>query len=228
MFTPMEGLLAAGLAVMILVALVVLGKNISLQQQATELLEKVKKGTEPGIVDHQHTTDVDVFLNLHNALRLKAGLQPLKQSIPLEILAENQAKAMATKKVLSHAVIGYLHERLLAGNYKYKAAAENIACGQRTVAEVFESWVNSPGHKANILNRDLTEVGFAAFKIVNNFGNTVTTYWCAIFATPADFSTPDAPPTTLTYRHYSGDTISCMAVIVAYDKQTYLGHDPVK
>ena len=41
----------------------------------------------------------------------------------------------------------------------YKSAAENIAMGQRTAAEVVEGWMNSPGHKANIMNASYTHIG---------------------------------------------------------------------
>jgi uncharacterized protein YkwD len=41
----------------------------------------------------------------------------------------------------------------------YKAAGENIAMGQRTPEEVVTAWMNSPGHRANILNANFTHLG---------------------------------------------------------------------
>jgi uncharacterized protein YkwD len=41
----------------------------------------------------------------------------------------------------------------------YKAAGENIAKGQRTPQEVVTAWMNSPGHRANILNKRFTHIG---------------------------------------------------------------------
>ena len=58
----------------------------------------------------------------------------------------------------------------------FTAAAENIASGQRTAAEVMNSWMNSAGHRANILNATYNQLGVGAAKDSN--GNL---YWTQMF-----------------------------------------------
>ncbi len=51
---------------------------------------------------------------------------------------------------------------LRSGGYAGRCDAENIAEGQKSPREVFGSWMNSPGHRANILNPSYRDVGVAA------------------------------------------------------------------
>ena len=46
-----------------------------------------------------------------------------------------------------------------AKGIQYKAAPENIAMGQKTAAEVVKGWMESPGHRANIMNGNFTHIG---------------------------------------------------------------------
>jgi uncharacterized protein YkwD len=50
-------------------------------------------------------------------------------------------------------------KRITAAGYRWSNAAENIAKGQSTPAAVMQSWMNSPGHRANILNCKLKNIG---------------------------------------------------------------------
>ncbi|HVI42636.1 MAG TPA: CAP domain-containing protein, partial [Anaerovoracaceae bacterium] len=61
----------------------------------------------------------------------------------------------------------------------YSYAGENIAEGQRTPAEVMDGWMNSPGHKANIMNTSYTEIGVGY--VTNSNGNS---YWVQEFIRP--------------------------------------------
>jgi uncharacterized protein YkwD len=54
--------------------------------------------------------------------------------------------------------------------------AENIAMGQRTPAEAVQSWMSSPGHRANLLNSGYTRIGVAAYRTPEG-----TVYWCQQF-----------------------------------------------
>jgi uncharacterized protein YkwD len=58
----------------------------------------------------------------------------------------------------------------------YQAAGENIAYGQRTPQEVVTGWMNSPGHRANIMNANFGKVGIGVYKASN--GNI---YWTQLF-----------------------------------------------
>ncbi|KAL3662911.1 hypothetical protein V7S43_011859 [Phytophthora oleae] len=70
-------------------------------------------------------------------------------------------------------------DRIQEQRYTYNAAAENVAAGQNTVADVMTSWWDSPGHRANILNKDVVNVGFAL--TTNGACNSYKTYWTQDF-----------------------------------------------
>jgi uncharacterized protein YkwD len=67
-------------------------------------------------------------------------------------------------------------DRAAAAGSTRRTIGENIACGQRSPAEVVDGWMNSPGHRANILKPDFTHigVGFAG-------GGPQGTYWTQLF-----------------------------------------------
>jgi uncharacterized protein YkwD len=58
----------------------------------------------------------------------------------------------------------------------FKAAGENIAAGQKTAEEVMDGWMNSEGHRANILNPDFTHIGIGYVQ-----GGDYGTYWTQLF-----------------------------------------------
>ena len=72
-------------------------------------------------------------------------------------------------------------ERMSDAGYKYSWAAENIAAGQSDAAAVMDSWMNSAGHKKNILNCKLTELGVGMWK---QPGSQYGVYWTQDFGTP--------------------------------------------
>ena len=61
----------------------------------------------------------------------------------------------------------------------YIAAGENIAYGQKTPSEVMNAWMNSSGHRANILNANFTEIGVGMVKKADG-----TPYWVQMFINP--------------------------------------------
>ena len=58
----------------------------------------------------------------------------------------------------------------------YTSAGENIAAGQRTPEEVMNSWMNSSGHRANILNKNFDTIGIGFYE-----GGSYGTYWTQLF-----------------------------------------------
>ena len=75
-----------------------------------------------------------------------------------------------------------------ARGYVYVRVGENIAEGQKTVDQAMDSWMNSPGHRANIL-ADFSEMGAA--RTEDDDGNN---YWCVDFGTPMPRSSLTRPP----------------------------------
>jgi uncharacterized protein YkwD len=70
-------------------------------------------------------------------------------------------------------------DRAVTAGYRYRKVAENIAAGQRTAAEVVRGWMESPGHRANILDGELTQIGVGHAE-----GGSYGTYWTQVFGTP--------------------------------------------
>ncbi|MCX7593286.1 MAG: CAP domain-containing protein [Fischerella sp.] len=100
-------------------------------------------------------------LELTNQERAKAGLQPLKGNAELDYAADKYAEEMSERGILSHTgPDGSLPwDRAKAVGYEAQTMGENIAAGQETPEQVVQAWMNSPGHRANILNPDFTELG---------------------------------------------------------------------
>lgn len=97
-----------------------------------------------------------------NSERKKANLPPLKLDPLLLKMAREQSRLMAEARMISHAVGGQTFPlRLKASRYPSRTAGENCAEGQETPAETVAGWMNSPGHKANILNPDFQDLGVA-------------------------------------------------------------------
>ncbi|MGN0579072.1 MAG: CAP domain-containing protein, partial [Ruminiclostridium sp.] len=61
---------------------------------------------------------------------------------------------------------------------RYGAAGENIAAGQRSASEVMESWMNSSGHRQNILSSNFRKIGIGLYKSPDGYGY----YWVQIFS----------------------------------------------
>lgn len=100
-------------------------------------------------------------LDLTNAERQKAGLAPLQTDSNLMNSARQKSTDMATNRYFSHTspTYGSPFDQMKANGVSYSAAAENIAQGQRTAAEVVKAWMESPGHRQNILTPGFTHIG---------------------------------------------------------------------
>jgi uncharacterized protein YkwD len=122
-------------------------------------------------------------VTLTNAERAKAGCGPLAVDATLTAVAQAHSQDMATNNYFDHnSQDGRTpFDRMTAAGYRYSTAAENIAAGQRTPQDVMTAWMNSPGHRANILNCALKEIGVGyATASSSQYG----AYWTQDFGTP--------------------------------------------
>ncbi len=101
------------------------------------------------------------IIDYTNQERVRYGLQPLKMAPDLVRSARRHAIWMTQNRSLQHT---------------REAVAENIAMGQRDSAEAVGDWMNSPGHRANILNSRYRRIGVAAYRTPEG-----TIYWCQQF-----------------------------------------------
>ncbi len=106
----------------------------------------------------------DIF-TIVNRERATVGLPPLSYNKRLSAIAEIKAVDMINKQYFAHVApdgtdIAALAERY---GYLYLNLGENLAMGDFvSSAEVMDGWMHSPGHRANILNKNYTEVGISA------------------------------------------------------------------
>ncbi|MFD3447476.1 CAP domain-containing protein [Microbacteriaceae bacterium 4G12] len=100
-------------------------------------------------------------IQLTNQERRKNGLSDLQMSSPLEDVAQKKAVDMDSKGYFSHTspTYGSPFDMMKTFGISYSYAGENIAKGQTTAQQVVTDWMNSPGHRANILNQNYTHIG---------------------------------------------------------------------
>lgn len=120
-------------------------------------------------------------VNLTNQERAEFGCPALAISDQLTQAAQGHAEDMAATSTLSHTGSDGSSpwDRILATGYTYSAAAENVAAGYQTPESVVQGWMNSEGHRNNILNCDLTEIG-----VGYALSPTNVPFWTQVFATP--------------------------------------------
>ena len=104
-------------------------------------------------------------LDLVNQERAKSGLNPLRMNSALSNMAMDKAKDMVANRYFDHQSPTYGSPFDMMNSYgiSYNTAAENIAQGQRSPSEVMNAWMNSQGHRANIMNGSFTEIGVAYY-----------------------------------------------------------------
>ncbi len=114
-------------------------------------------------------------VRLVNVYRSNAGLKPLLADAELSYIARLKSQDMCDKKYFSHTspTYGSPFQMMKDFGVSYRSAGENIAMGQRTPSEVVTAWMNSPGHRANILNSSFTRIGVGYVSAGN--------YWTQMF-----------------------------------------------
>jgi len=120
-------------------------------------------------------------IRLVNIQRGNIGLPKLSTNWQLSRIARYKSQDMINKNYFSHISPTYGSPFNMMENFglKFSAAGENIAMGQQTPSSVVTAWMNSPGHKANILNPSYTQIGVGLAKNSNG-----TCYWTQMFIKP--------------------------------------------
>ena len=100
-------------------------------------------------------------IRLVNEIRTENGLKPLTANWELSRIARYKSEDMANNCYFSHTspTYGTPFQMIRSFGLTYRSAGENIAYGQRTPAAVVDAWMNSNGHRANILNPAFTQIG---------------------------------------------------------------------
>ncbi|MFE7082437.1 CAP domain-containing protein [Priestia megaterium] len=151
------------------------------QAQAPEQTQQNTKAQQSENTDKaEQTKDASQFeqkvVDLVNQEREKQGLKPLTLNKKLSDVARTKSKDMMDKGYFDHnsPTYGSPFDMMKQFGIEYTTAGENIAKGQQSPEDVMNAWMNSDGHRKNILNPDFTEIGVGYVK-----GDT--TYWTQQF-----------------------------------------------
>ncbi len=116
--------------------------------------------TIPTLSDSVRSYEQEV-VRLVNIERARNGLAALSEDWELSRVARYKSQDMRDKRYFSHTspTYGSPYDMMRAFGISYRTAGENIAMGQSTPAAVVSAWMNSPGHRANILSKSFTKIG---------------------------------------------------------------------
>ena len=125
--------------------------------------------------EHVESTLASQIVAICNEYRVAEGLEPLTEDPELDALAQIRAEEI---------VVYFEHERpdgsdcfTVMKDYKCTLCGENIAAGQGNPKEVVDAWMDSEGHRANIMNKDFKKIGIG-YSVGGEFG----AYWAQLFA----------------------------------------------
>ncbi|WP_238546134.1 CAP domain-containing protein [Tumebacillus flagellatus] len=112
-------------------------------------------------LDPKVTSFQNQVVQLTNAQRAKYGLSPLKMNWELQRMARIKSEDMRNKNYFDHQspTYGSPFDMMKSFGVTFSYAGENIAAGQQTPQSVVDAWMKSPGHPANILKKEYTQIG---------------------------------------------------------------------
>jgi len=134
----------------------------------------------PPAASDAYSASVSRIFDLINAERRRRGLRPLVFNAQLDQMARIQATNMAYFQKMAHVIpqaqLPALADRAHSVQYPFAEIAENIALGYPSAEAVVQGWMNSPGHRANILNPGVVETGIS---IARSAAGGL--YYCQVF-----------------------------------------------
>jgi uncharacterized protein YkwD len=127
--------------------------------------------------------DAAAAASMISGYRRNNGLNVVSLDPQLMRMAEQQARAMASRNRFEHDAAGPFAQRIKRSGYDAKIAVENIGAGYHTLAEAFSGWRDSPPHRANMLRSGVTKMGIAAIYAPQS---KYKVFWALILAAPDD------------------------------------------
>ena len=125
--------------------------------------------------------DANAAQSMISGYRGNNGLGAVTLDPELMRLAGEQARVMAAHDKLDHDVGRPFQDRIRKSGFDAAVAVENISAGYHTMAEAFSGWRNSPPHRANMLNSNVTKMGIAAVYAPKS---KYKVFWSLILAKP--------------------------------------------
>jgi len=125
--------------------------------------------------------DATAAQSMISGYRRNNRLEPLAVDSELMRIASEQARAMAARNEMDHDVGRSFQERMRNAGFDASLAIENVGAGYHTLADAFSGWRDSPPHRANMLNRNVTRLGMAAAYAPSS---KYKVFWALILAGP--------------------------------------------
>lgn len=153
--------------------------NSSTAQPVTPSPEPSRPSTskpETSSTDSNNSSYVERVVALVNQERAKEGLSPLSINKSAEAAALVRAKETVTSFSHTRPNGSSFSTALAEQGVSYRTAGENIAWGQKTPEQVMQGWMNSPGHRANIMNPSFSSIGVGYYRSAAG-----TNYWTQLF-----------------------------------------------
>lgn len=140
-------------------------------------------GTDAGEEVRAAESDEEIeaaIFELVNQERRRRNIPAVARDEKLGKVARKYAQLMAERNEMGHYVGGTNPgQRITAGGYRWSRYGENVARGYTTAQAVMNGWMNSPGHRANILNSLFKDLGVGVAARANG-----TKFFCQNFASP--------------------------------------------
>ena len=160
--------------------------GITLPEDSMPQLPEVETPNEPDMeIPSPETPEQDTSTQFHSYVEeivalvnkecAKEGLAPLTLSTKVSAAAQVRAEEIVTSFSHTRPNGSSFSTALNEQNVSYRRAGENIAWGQKSPEAVMNAWMNSSGHRANIMNGNFTSIGVGYYQI-----NGVN-YWCQLF-----------------------------------------------
>lgn len=139
-------------------------------------LDRPVQGSSSVSAGIQSSSAASEVVRLTNSARSQNGYAALVEDGALSDAAAVRAREIARSFSHTRPSGASFSSALSESGVSYLRAGENIASGQKSASEVVNAWMNSPGHRANILNSSYSRIGSASVNIDG------TLYWVQIFA----------------------------------------------
>jgi len=133
------------------------------------------ESSKPATSETEYNAYVLRIVELVNEARAEAGLKPVTLRADVTAVAQLRAKEIVTSFSHTRPNGSSCFTALSESGVSYRGAGENIAYGQRSPEEVMNGWMNSSGHRANILNASYTSIG------VGYYQKNGVNYWSQMF-----------------------------------------------
>lgn len=177
----------------------------------------VRSGSEKGILAYATEMSSSSLLSQTNAQRANNGKAGLKINQQLTTAAQAKANDMIARNYWSHNTPDGQQPWVFVNNagYKYSKAGENLAYGFATSADTVIGWMNSPTHKANLLDSAFSEVGFGIANGSNYNQSGPETVVVAMYGQPQVLASSSPSTSTSPTKKAAPSTITAKPAEVA-------------